>query len=58
MCAIFGDVESLDEVFNELQAFFEVSRCLEIYACGTVQQESEIYFCFAILGKDRYNMVR
>lgn len=56
MCAIFGDVEGFDEVFEELLAFVKVSRALEIDASGTVQQDSNVYFGFATLGRERYTI--
>ena len=59
MCAIFSDVEGADEVFNERLAFVKVSRVLIIDASGTIQQDSNVYFSFALLGREGYtNMVR
>lgn len=54
MRAIFSDVEGADEIFEERLAFFKVSRALEIDASGAVQQDSNVYFGFALLGRERY----
>jgi len=54
MCAILSDVEGADKIFQELLAFFKVSRALEIDASGAVQQDSNVYFSFTLLGRERY----
>lgn len=56
MCAIFSNVEGADKVFEELLAFFKVSRALEIDAPGAVQQNSNVYFGFALLKREIYTI--
>lgn len=59
MCAIFSNVEGADEVLEELLAFFKVSRALKIDASGAVQQNTNVYFGFALLKREIYtNMMR